>query len=235
MAGQGAEATKVWQDRSFAEAWVRSDGAADLLELPRRMAAAIVAAERPDTAVIVDVASGPGGFLAAFLDELPAARGVWIDASPAMLDEARRRLAPYGERVDFLPGDMTDMAGIGLSGSVDVVVTSRAAHHLDRDELAAFYRTAAALRGPGGWLVNLDHIGPTDVWDRRLRAVRPRFVPKVGEGPTHHHNYPLTSVADHLDGYHGAGIDDVELVWRAFYTCLFMGRVPESPARDPQR
>lgn len=230
MAGQGAEATKVWQDRGFAESWVRFDGAAGMLELPRRIAAALIAADRPGTAVVVDVASGPGAFLAAMLDELPAASGVWTDASDAMLDEARQRLAPYGDRVRFVPGDMTELANVGLPSPVDVVVTSRAAHHLDRDELAAFYRAAADLLAPGGWLVNLDHIGPTEVWDRRLRSVRPSFVPSAGEGPSHHHNYPLTSVADHLQAYRGAGIDDVEVVWRAFYTCLFMGRVPDRPA-----
>jgi hypothetical protein len=31
--------------------------------------------------------------------------------------------------------------------------------------------------------------------------------------------------------YAAAGIGDVEVVWRAFYTCLFMGRT--APAGDP--
>jgi hypothetical protein len=46
------------------------------------------------------------------------------------------------------------------------------------------------------------------------------------DGPKHHHNYPLTSVQDHLDAFAAAGITDVELPWRAFYTCLFMGLTP---------
>ncbi|MGH9055560.1 MAG: class I SAM-dependent methyltransferase [Acidimicrobiales bacterium] len=228
MSGQGSEATKIWQDREFAEDWVKADGSEGMLGLPRRMAAAIAAHDRPESSLVIDIASGPGAFLAAMLDELPSARGIWTDASEAMADEARRRLTAYGERVELRTVDMTDLATAGLPSGTDVIVTSRAAHHLDRAELHRFYRQAAELLAPGGWLVNLDHIGPADVWDRRLRAVRPRFVPSAGEGPKHHHNYPLTGVADHLDAYREAGIDDVEVVWRGFYTCLFMGRRPGS-------
>lgn len=230
--GTVGEDTNVWLDRGFVEDWVRTDRSGDLLALPRRMAAAIVAADRPNATVIVDVASGPGGFLAAFLEELPAVRGVWSDVSEAMQDEARRRLAPHGDRVELLPGDMRDLRAIGLPHGVDAVLTSRAAHHLDREELHEFYAEAASLLAPGGWLINLDLIGPEDVWDRRLRSVRRQFAPPGNEGPKHHHNYPLPSVQDHLDGFAHAGIRDVEMVWRAFFTCLFMGRVdgPETAA-----
>jgi len=34
------------------------------------------------------------------------------------------------------------------------------------------------------------------------------------------------SVQDHLDAFAAAGITDVEVPWRAFCTCLFMGRSP---------
>jgi hypothetical protein len=76
----------------------------------------------------------------------------------------------------------------------------------------------------GGWLVNLDHTGPDDTWNARLRSARKRFRASAENGPKHHHNYPLPSVQDHLDGYAAAGITDVQVVWQAFYTCLFMGR-----------
>jgi SAM-dependent methyltransferase len=180
--------------------------------------------------VVVDIASGPGAFLAAFLEEFPHRHGVWLDASESMLEQARERLAGYGDRVELRIGDMTDLTAARLPVGVDAIITSRAAHHLNRAELAAFYTEAAAHLAPGGWLVNLDHTGPAEVWDRRMRAVRRRFIgPRNGAG-RHHHNYPLTSIQDHLDGFAAAGIDDVEIVWKAFYTCLFMGRKPGAPA-----
>jgi SAM-dependent methyltransferase len=225
MTEQGLRAAAPWQDATFATGWARADGNAELLTFPRAIAAALVAQDRPRTARIVDVGSGPGDFLAVFLDEFPDAVGTWTDASEAMLGLARTNLARFGERVDFRLVDMTDLAAGRLPTGVDVVLTSRAAHHLDRDGLFAFYRAAAGQLAPGGWLVNLDHIGPVDdTWDDRLRGVRKRFVPPTPEHLRHHHTYPLTSVRDHLDAFAAAGLTDVEVVWRSFVTCLFAAR-----------
>lgn len=224
MTEQGQMAAEAWRQPDYANEWVERDDRIDLLQLPRAIAAAIVRHDRPESRVIVDIASGPDTFLAVLLDEFPEASGVWQDASDSMQAHAVERLARFGDRVTFKPGDMTDLAGCGIPSEVDVVVTSRAAHHLDRKALHAFYEEAASLLVPGGWLVNLDHVGPVDVWDKRLRAVRPRFAANAGTEKPHHHNYPLTSVEDHLEGYRAAGITDVEITWRAFYSCLFMGR-----------
>ena len=223
MTQQGQEAAAVWREAGFARSWDQSDVFSDMLDFPRHIAAAVVAGDNPAPACVVDVGSGPGAVLSVFLERFPSARGIWTDASEEMLGLARERLAPFGDRVEYRIVDMTDLAGAGLPPGADVITTSRAAHHLDRDGLFAFYAQAAALLQPGGWLVNLDHIGPDDVWDQRLRAARKQFA-TAPEGPKHHHNYPLTSVRDHLEAYAAAGISDVEVVWRAFYTCLFMGR-----------
>jgi SAM-dependent methyltransferase len=221
---QGRRAAAVWQDPSFATAWTGGDTFGDLLDFPRRIATALVSLDRPEPRLVVDIGSGPGAFLAAFLDEFPMADGVCSDASEPMLEEARKRLAGYGDRVDFRTVDMTDLAGGGIPVGADVIITSRAAHHLDRAGLAAFYAEAAGHLAPGGWLMNLDHTGPADVWDKRLRAIRPRFTAPRPQGPKHHHNYPLAGVQDHLDGFEAAGIIDVEIAWKAFFTCLFAGR-----------
>lgn len=224
MTEQGLRAAEPWRDVAFAGDWARNDSSVELLAFPRAIAAALVAADRPGTVRVIDIASGPGDFLAAFLDEFPDAEGIWTDASEAMLDLAKKRLAGYGGRVEFRLADMTDLAAGGLPTGVDAVVTSRAAHHLDRDGLFAFYRAAAALLAPGGWLIDLDHIGPeSDAWNDRLRTVRKRFIGAPKTAP-HHHNYPLTSVSDHLAAYTAAGIDDVAMPWRSFVTALFAGR-----------
>ena len=226
MTEQGQAAAATWREPDFAKSWAETDALRDILGFPRRMAAAIVADDNAKPECVVDIASGPGEVLAAFLDEFPGARGIWTDASETMLDLARERLARFGDRVEYHILDMTDLAGGALPGGADVITTSRAAHHLDRAGLFSFYAQAASLLAPGGWLINLDHIGPGEVWDKRLRGVRNRFRTSP-QGPGHHHNYPLTSVSDHLEAYAAAGIEDVEVVWRAFITCLFMGRRSE--------
>lgn len=235
MTRQGQQAAAIWRDTDFAQSWADRDSVRDLLDFPRRMAAVIVAGDTPEPSCIVDVAAGPGAVLAVFLEQFPSASGIWMDASEAMLAMAKERLAPFGDRVDYRIADMTELAAARLPARTDVITTARAAHHLDRGGLFAFYSEASALLAPGGWLVNLDHIGPAsaagppgaagldEVWDQRLRAARKQFGIS-SDGPKHHHTYPLTSLSDHLDAFAAAGITDVEVVWRAFFTCLFMGR-----------
>lgn len=223
MTEQGIRAAEAWLDPQFARQWAAHDGIADMLAFPRRIAAAMVAHDRPDVRLIVDIGSGPGDFLGVMLEQFPDARGLWTDASPAMLELAERRLGEYAGRVEYAIVDLTAL-GDSVPQDVDVITTSRAAHHLDRDGLAGFYREAARHLAPGGWLANLDHIGPTDDWDARLRAVRARFRTSRQDGPKHHHNYPLTSVEDHFAALAAAGLADCEVVWRAFITCLFMAR-----------
>jgi SAM-dependent methyltransferase len=232
MPEQSRSAAAVWSDAEFAQTWLGADphGPQDLLELPRHMAARLVAEETPQPGLIVDVASGAGKFLSVLLDAFPDARGVWTDVSDTMLERARTDLGRFGDRVDFMVGDMTALRAAGVPERIDVLVTSRASHHLAGEELRSFYREAGSLLAPGGWLVNLDHIGPEDeAWDKRYRTVRKKFFAPRAATASHHHNYPLPSEADHLDGYRAAGVSDVDVAWKAFYSCLFIGRAPRSP------
>ncbi|HEY4022923.1 MAG TPA: class I SAM-dependent methyltransferase [Pseudonocardiaceae bacterium] len=224
MTEQGRVAAAPWRDSTFANVWTRGDNHAQLLELPRAIAAALVAQDRPQVRTVLDIGSGPGDFLAVFLDEFPEARGIWLDASEAMLHLAKDRLAAYRDRVEYRLLDMTDLLGRDLPTDIDAIITSRAAHHLDAPGLTDFYGQAAQLLAPGGWLVNLDHVGPTEqAWDERLRHVRKRFQPPSNT-PPHHHTYPLTSIDDHFRGLAAAGLTDAEIPWRAFVTCLFTAR-----------
>lgn len=224
MTEQGQLAAAAWQEPDFARSWARDDAQRDMLDFPRRIAASIVGLEGASPATIVDIGSGPGDFLAVFLEEFPAACGVWIDVSAAMQELALERLAPFGDRVEFRLADMTDLTGAGTLTSVDVITTSRAAHHLNRQALSDFYVQAAGYLAPGGWLINLDHTHSEGQWEERLRAVRQRLLPARSESRTHRHDHPAPAIADHLAGYAAAGIDDVDVPWRAFFTCLFMGR-----------
>jgi trans-aconitate methyltransferase len=224
MTERGKEVAEIWSDPEFAQAWASGDALKALLDLPRRISAAIVAGDRPEPACVVDIASGPGDYLAVFLEAFPSARGVWTDASKPMLDQARQRLAGFGDRVTYRLADMTDL-GDAVPDGADVITTSRASHHLDRAGLIDFYSAAAGRLAPGGWLVNLDHTGSRDAWEGRLRAARKRLLAEPDPRAGHHHDKPLPAITDHLDGYAAAGFIDVDIPWRAFITCLFMGRL----------
>jgi SAM-dependent methyltransferase len=216
--------TAFWTDPKSATDWAQHDAQRDLLALPRSIAAEIVAVERPNAASVADIGSGPGDFLAVFLGRIPAITGIWSDISEVMAELARPKLADFDGRVSYHLADMTNLAG--LPSDLDVIVTSRAVHHLDLEGLRKFYRDAAEHLTPGGWLVNLDHIGAPTAWDARLRQARTTLIPRVTEQGSHHHNYPLTSIDDHLGALEQAGLTDVYIPWRAFVTCLFMARRP---------
>ena len=214
--------TSEWMDEKLAARWTAADSLKELLILPRRISATVIAADRPGTALVVDVGSGPGDYLSTMLDTFPAARGVWTDVSPAMAEIARPALAGYRDRVEFRLVDLEDLSP--LPEQADVITTSRASHHFDADTLARFYASAAGHLAPGGWLVNLDHVLSPGAWDRRLRDARAAMIPPKQDGTGHSHDKPLPMVEEHLAGLAAAGFEDVAMPWRSFYTVLFMAR-----------
>jgi SAM-dependent methyltransferase len=209
-------------DEKLAARWTAADSLKELLILPRRISATVIAADRPGTALVVDVGSGPGDYLSTMLDTFPAATGVWTDVSPAMADIARPALAGYRDRVEFRLVDLEDLSP--LPEQADVITTSRASHHFDADTLARFYASAAGHLAPGGWLVNLDHVLSPGAWDRRLRDARAAMIPPKQDGTGHSHDKPLPMVEEHLAALAAAGFEDVAMPWRSFYTVLFMAR-----------
>ena len=60
--------------------------------------------------LFVDCTLGLGGHAAAILDASPANRLVGFDRDPEALELARRRLAPYGERVELVLADFRELA-----------------------------------------------------------------------------------------------------------------------------
>lgn len=195
----------------------------DLLDLPCAIAAEIVAADRPDSRLVIDIGSGPDTVLHRFLAALPDARGVWADVSSAMAALARDRLASYAPRVDFQLADMTDMRGLPFPA--DVIASSHASHHLSPRQLRQFYAEAHARLAPGGWLVNLDHTYSVSAeWDRRLRAARTALIPLAPAGHGSHDIATPPTAAEHLGALRAAGFTDLDVPWRVFPTCLFMAR-----------
>jgi SAM-dependent methyltransferase len=233
MATSGQQIAASWRDEKFVREWTSTDSLDALLTLPRSIAAAVIGTESPDTRQILDIGSGPGAFLATFLEAFPDATGVWADASDVMEQTARERLAKFGDRVTYVLADMTDLRSSAIPAQVDVVVTSRASHHLDTERLAQFYRDATSYLSPGGWMVNLDHVRLGEAWDDRMRDARKKIIGARPDGRlTHYHSGPTPTISDHVNGYAGCGIE-VQTPWRAFATCLFMGQTSVGGAGEP--
>jgi len=98
---------------------------------------------------VLDAGCGSGRVTQQLLERLPNGRVVALDGSRAMLDEARRRLASYGDRVEYIQADLTKP--LPVAPPVDAIL-STATFHWVRDHDALFRHLAAVIR-PAGRLV----------------------------------------------------------------------------------
>ncbi len=219
-----AEALGSWRSRDYARAWAAEDRVETLLELPRRISTAIVADAGVDVRHVVDLGSGPGGYLEHFLRAFPEAQGTWTDGSEAMRELAAERLASLGDRVAYEIVDAEALAETSLAPA-DVVVSSRMLHHLPPESIARVYRAVHALLRPGGFFFNLDHVGVPDGWESVYRRVRERFTgPRRERLAPHRHDYRLASPEEHLAWARQAGFAALDMPWRAFFTVLVAAR-----------
>ena len=222
----GAGQIGSWQSAEYVDRWAGEDVVGRMLETPRRVSIALVQDAGIDVRHVVDLGSGEGPFLADCLRSFRSARGTWLDSSGPMLERARESLAEFGDRVTFAvaPAEELEQAGVEPA---DLVVSSRALHHLTPDELAGAYRAVRGLLNPGGWFFNLDHVGSAGDWEQRYRRVRDQFTGRRREKlQPHREDEPLHPVSDHLLLLERAGFEALDVPWRMLYTALIAARAP---------
>jgi tRNA (cmo5U34)-methyltransferase len=215
-----------WHTREYVAGWLEQDVIGDMLRLPRRISAALVADAGIDVDHVIDLGAGAGPYLKVLLDAFPSARGTWVDSSEPMLESAREQLGGYGTRVRYTIGDAEELAGIETEPA-DVIVTSRVVHHFSPESIRALYAAALERLRPGGFFFNLDHYGAPGDWEQRYRRIRGQFVGKPRTPlPPHQHDHPFSVPADHLAWLAAAGFEAPDVAWRTFYTALLVGRKP---------
>jgi ubiquinone/menaquinone biosynthesis C-methylase UbiE len=140
----------------------------------------------PDQAFhVLDVGTGHGAVAALVLDAFPKATAVGLDVSEPMKEIADERMARYGDRFRYVLGDFVDgELPRDLGGPFDVIVSSRAIHHLPTESKQRLYRTLFAVTKPGGGLFNLDSVAPPDDTMRQRyreagRAIRGQAAAKA--------------------------------------------------------
>ena len=126
---------------------------------------------------VVDAGCGSGRVTELLLRRLPRGRVIALDASPRMLAEAGRRLAPFGPRVDLLCADLGREMPLGRP--VDAILSTATFHWLP-DHEGLFRRLRAALR-PGGQLVaQCGGAGCIATVETAIRKAWPRAAPADG-------------------------------------------------------
>jgi trans-aconitate 2-methyltransferase len=100
---------------------------------------------------VLDAGCGSGRVTEQLADRLPDGRVIALDASPSMIEEARRRLARFGDRIEYVVADLNAPFEL-LGGALVDAILSTATFHWVPDHAALFRHLAAVIR-PGGRLV----------------------------------------------------------------------------------
>nr|WP_221383100.1 class I SAM-dependent methyltransferase [Actinoplanes polyasparticus] len=101
----------------------------------------------PTGAGVLEIGCGPGYGTRLILEQFGAAHVDAIDLDPAMIARARRRLAPFGDRVRLEVGDAAALRTVADAG-YDAVFDFAIIHHIP-DWRSAVGEVARVLR-PGG-------------------------------------------------------------------------------------
>jgi SAM-dependent methyltransferase len=126
---------------------------------------------------VLDVGAGTGLFSAMVVARHKVGGLCLLDASAAMLEQARTRFAG-DDHVDYR---VADMARADLDGPWDAVISSLAIHHLSDDEKRQLYRRIRAALKPGGLFVNAEQVaGPTAMADQRYKKLWLEQIRRLG-------------------------------------------------------
>jgi ubiquinone/menaquinone biosynthesis C-methylase UbiE len=115
----------------------------------------------PKTAALraIDLGIGTGYFTERFLNNFPNSHVLGIDGAQSMIELAKARLTTLRSRVEFVLGDFRQMQEFApVAGSIDVVFSAYALHHLSRPDKETVLSQIIHLLVPGGWFVNADLI-----------------------------------------------------------------------------
>lgn len=114
--------------------------------------------ERMGGGCLLDLGAGSCIFLEKALSRNPALHGIWVDASPAFGEVARRRLARFADRLTYIISPLEEPWEAQLDQPIQAIASMSAIHHLEREEKRALYRRCFALLPSGGWLLNCDEM-----------------------------------------------------------------------------
>lgn len=174
---------------------------------------------------VLDLGAGPGRVAEAIHRRFSQARLTLLDASPDVLEIARRRL-PAADAT-FVVGDYTRA---DLGRDYDAIAAGLTLHHLDDDGKRAMAGRLYDALADGGVLVVSDIVrGSTPAWDRWYEAMWLDHIADVAQEDEYvlqhyrEHDHPAT-VEDQLRWLQQAGFAEVACHWRHLNFAVYSGR-----------
>jgi len=195
----------------------------------------------------MDLGCGDGILGAAILGEYPSSRGILVDFSEPMLEQAREQLQEYSGQLTFMNLDYGDPAWInviGTKGSFDGIVSGYSIHHQPDIRKRQIYEEIFSLLKPGGWFINIEHVSSEarlniDLFEHHY--VSARFAIEQRNGGTRtfdqlaeeYKNRPdkaaniLAPTELQCDWLREIGYEEVDCYFRVYELAVFGGRRPK--------
>jgi len=194
----------------------------------------------------LDLGCGDGILGATMLGDYPSARGVFVDFSEPMLEQAREQLKDYARQLAFENLDYGDPAWINsvqAHGPFDVVVSGYSIHHQPDVRKREVYREIYSLLKPGGWFVNIEHVSSAaqlniDLFEHHYVSARYSIEKQNGgtrifeQLAEEYKNRPdkaaniLATTELQCDWLREIGYEEVDCYFRIFELAVFGGRKP---------
>lgn len=195
----------------------------------------------------IDLGCGDGILGAAILGEYPSTRGVLVDFSEPMLEQAREQLKDYEGQLVFENLDYGDAAWVNqiqAHGPFDAVVSGYSIHHQPDARKREVYQEIFSLLKPGGWFINIEHVSSLaqlniDLFEHHY--VSARYAMEQRDGGTRtfdqlaeeYKNRPdksaniLAPTELQCDWLREIGYEEVDCYFRIFELAVFGGRRPQ--------
>ena len=194
----------------------------------------------------LDLGCGDGILGATILGGYPNARGVLVDFSEPMLEQAHEQLKEYAgqlvfENLDY--GRHHWVKAIRAYGPFDAIVSGYSIHHQPDARKREIYEEIFALLKPDGWFVNIEHVSSAaqlniDLFENHYLAARHAIEQRNGGTRTfdelaqEYKNRPdkaaniLASVELQCDWLREIGYEEVDCYFRIYELAVFAGRKP---------
>lgn len=192
----------------------------------------------------LDLGCGDGILGAAILGEYPSARGVFVDFSEPMLEQAREQLRDYAGQLVFENLNYGDPAWINRmqdESPFDATVSGFSIHHQPDVRKRQIYEEIFSLLKPGGWFVNIEHVSSAaqlniDLFENHYISARYAIEQRNGGTRTfdelaeEYKNRPdkaaniLASTELQCDWLREIGYEEVDCYFRIYELAVFGGR-----------
>jgi len=177
---------------------------------------------------VLDVGTGQGLLAAMLLDAFPSATAIGLDMSEPMREVAADRMASYGNRFQFVLGDFVEgNLPPAAHGPFDVVVSSRAIHHVPSQGKQLLYAAIYKSLAPGGAFFNLDGARPAQDELREVYRAAGGRPPRArpDEAQARLSNHYFETLDEQLDFLRAAGFRVVDCFWKCLDLVLIGGYV----------